>query len=89
MLTKYPSCFIGKDAVDWLLKNVTELKTREDAIELGNLLMSLGLFRHVTREHAFKDQELFYAFEENFGKDIFLKKKIFQTITHPKVLEKE
>lgn len=35
----YKSCFIGKEAVTWLI-NSGWANTREEAIELGNLLQS-------------------------------------------------
>jgi len=33
-----------------------------DAVQLGNLLLQAGVFRHVLNEHHFKNEQLFYRF---------------------------
>jgi len=60
----YKKCFIGSDMVDWLLKNGFA-STREDAVRLGNDLLKHNVFRHVTSDHDFKDEYLFYRFIED------------------------
>ncbi|CAB9529340.1 Dimethlysulfonioproprionate lyase [Seminavis robusta] len=58
-LTTYPDTFVGKEAVTKLVK--TNLCTsREDAVKKLNKLMKYGLIYHVTKEHKFKDEPLFY-----------------------------
>ncbi|ETO30362.1 hypothetical protein RFI_06761, partial [Reticulomyxa filosa] len=37
-------------------------KTREQAVELGNLMLAANVFRHVTKDHNFKDDNLYYRF---------------------------
>ena len=37
----------------------------EEAIVLGNVMMEHGLFIHVTRDHNFKNERLFYRFHED------------------------
>ncbi|KAL3905641.1 MAG: hypothetical protein SGARI_004361, partial [Bacillariaceae sp.] len=61
-LKTYPRCFVGCEAIDFLLQ--ARLATsREDAVELGRRLMDeLKLFTHVTRGHSFEDGYLFYRF---------------------------
>ena len=53
--------FVGRDAVSFLTLSQIA-KTRQDAVRIGQLLMDKGLFRHVDREHRFKDKDLLYRF---------------------------
>ena len=57
-LRSYPSCFVGREAVDWLARH--QNISRAEAVRLGQRLSALGLVRHVADEHDFKDAELFY-----------------------------
>lgn len=56
----YHSCFVGSEAVDWLVQNHT--CTREEAIELGQILVEKGIIHHVIDQHPFEDSYLFYRF---------------------------
>ncbi len=60
LLKVYNNCFIGSEAVEWLVrrKNIT----REEAIQLGQLLMDYQIINHVANDHSFKDEYLFYHF---------------------------
>lgn len=61
-LTSYKDCFVGKDAVDFLMSSGSAT-TREDAVTLGLALQNdFHLFEHVTRDHQFADDKLFYRF---------------------------
>ena len=62
-------CFLGNEAVTWLSEK-TKL-SRKDAIKLGQKMMDKGFFNHVVGEHQFKDEELFYRFNEDEGKSIW------------------
>lgn len=62
-LTVYSDCFIGNEAVTWLTK--TQNATREAAVRIGQALVEQGIFHHVTDEHPFKDEYLFYRFYED------------------------
>ncbi len=62
-LTVYPNCFIGSEAVTWLAK--TQNATREAAVRIGQAMVEQGIFHHVTDEHPFKDEYLFYRFYED------------------------
>lgn len=53
-------CFRGDEMVNWLLRVFKDLKTREDAIRLGNDLMDRGIFSHVRAKHEFRDGNYFY-----------------------------
>jgi potassium-dependent mechanosensitive channel len=59
-LAVYPRCFVGSEAVDWLLRTV-EL-TRGEAVALGQRLVDRGFVRHVLDEHGFRDGNFFYGF---------------------------
>ncbi|KAH7089223.1 hypothetical protein FB567DRAFT_523314 [Paraphoma chrysanthemicola] len=54
------TCFLGFDLVNWLLSNFKEIETRDEAVELGNELMSKGLFIHVQKRHHFRDGNFFF-----------------------------
>jgi hypothetical protein len=59
---KYKKCFIGKDAVTFMVES-NMASSREDAVLLGLRLMNeFNLFEHVHRDHVFKDAHLFYRF---------------------------
>ena len=63
-LTTYKQCFVGSEAVDFLVSSGAA-ETREDAVQLGLALASeYHLFEHVARDHEFKDETLFYRFME-------------------------
>ena len=59
-LNFYPACFVGSEAVDWLVEN--QNYQQEEAIEIGQILMERGIIHHVTDEHTFKDGYFFYRF---------------------------
>ena len=56
----FKSCFVGSEAVDALvLSNV--VSSRDEAVEMGRRLeRELRLFSHVTGDHKFADDHLFY-----------------------------
>jgi len=65
-LKTYKQTFVGKEAVDFLVQ-MEASSDRADAVALGQTLMNeLHLFEHVTRDHPFADDNLYYRFvEEN------------------------
>lgn len=62
----YHHCFIGSDAVQWLMQH--QLASREEAVRLGRILVMRGIIHHVTDEHDFKDAYLFYRFCQDESK---------------------
>eukprot|EP01122_Echinamoeba_exundans_P004856 TRINITY_DN15073_c0_g1_i1.p1 TRINITY_DN15073_c0_g1~~TRINITY_DN15073_c0_g1_i1.p1 ORF type:complete len:1225 (-),score=224.48 TRINITY_DN15073_c0_g1_i1:118-3792(-) len=62
-LKTYPQCFIGTEAVDWLV-NHHWANTREEAEAVGNRILQKGVFQHVAKEHDFRDKFYFYRFLE-------------------------
>eukprot|EP00750_Incisomonas_marina_P012929 INCI17184.2.p1 GENE.INCI17184.2~~INCI17184.2.p1 ORF type:complete len:1088 (-),score=164.61 INCI17184.2:2533-5796(-) len=57
----YKACFIGREAVDVLMK-LGYASTRQSAVTVGRQLLNSKLFRHVCDGHNFKDDYLFYRF---------------------------
>jgi potassium-dependent mechanosensitive channel len=60
LLSLYPKCFVGSDAVQWLMR--THDLTRDAAIRLGQSLVERGIIHHVLDEHPFRDGHFFYRF---------------------------
>jgi hypothetical protein len=61
-LKTYKECFVGTEAVDYLVETGAAAD-RAEAVALGQVLQAdLHLFEHVTRDHAFGDEGLFYRF---------------------------
>lgn len=55
-LSTYKQCFIGREAVDFIVRDGLA-STREEAVQLGQSIMSeLSIFEHVTRDHQFKGE---------------------------------
>jgi len=63
-LRTHPRCFVGKDAVQFLI-DTKYAKDAEEAIQIGNQLIEAGVIEHVTREHMFKNEDLLYRFVEH------------------------
>ncbi|KAK6600463.1 vacuolar membrane-associated protein iml-1 [Botrytis cinerea] len=76
------NCFIGSDMTTWLLENFEDIEDRDQAVELGNLLMvdetqrlrekevskDAGIFVHVEKRHPFRDGQYFYQVTGEFAK---------------------
>ncbi len=57
-LQTYSHCFVGRQAVDWMVQYARI--SRAEAVQQGRRLLALGLMAHVLDEHDFEDAELFY-----------------------------
>mmetsp|Transcript_6145 Transcript_6145/g.9267 ORF Transcript_6145/g.9267 Transcript_6145/m.9267 type:complete len:348 (-) Transcript_6145:115-1158(-) len=62
-LKRYSSCFIGSEAISWIMKD--QSCSESDAITLGNRMLSLNLIYHVVREHMLCNDYYFYRFNRN------------------------
>lgn len=59
-LRLYRNCFVGSEAVDFLVGS-TLADSRIEAVDIGRTLArEFNLFEHVTKSHEFKDEYLFY-----------------------------
>ena len=59
-LSSYPLCFVGNETVQWIENRY--LLSKPEAIRLGQELIDLKIIHHVTDDHNFKDESLFYRF---------------------------
>ena len=55
-LRSYKDCFVGNEAVDWLL-NVLSLDQRSEAVAIGEAMMHRGLILHVSKSEPFCDNK--------------------------------
>lgn len=55
------TCFIGKEAVDFVIKNL-QIEDREIAVELLNLLQNGQVFHHISFRYHFEDDTNLYRF---------------------------
>ena len=60
----YPSCFVGRQAVDFALEH-GHAETRQEATELLQAAVGSAQIHHVCGEHDFEDEDLFYRFRED------------------------
>ncbi|CAI4044123.1 hypothetical protein N7582_003281 [Saccharomyces uvarum] len=66
---KHDRCFVGSEMVNWLIRNFSDIDTREDAIRYGQKVMKEGLFVHVLSRHSFLDGHYFYQFSPEYRMD--------------------
>lgn len=61
---QYKQCCDAKELVTFMVDSGL-YTTREDALAAGRTLVGTGLLTHVEDEHAFKDEKLWYVFQED------------------------
>ena len=60
--TLYRNCFVGSTVLAFL-KNTNVIKNKEEGISILNIILKDDhLIEHVTKEHDYKDEYLFYVF---------------------------
>eukprot|EP01134_Creolimax_fragrantissima_P002687 CFRG2687T1 len=65
-------CFVGNVFVDWLLKQVASVTTREDAVNLAQALVDAQLVSSCTWSQTdFRDDYSFYRFDKNTNSTSF------------------
>ena len=66
---KYAMCFVGSEAVETLVREGIA-NDETDALRIGNMMLSAGVFHHVQHAHPFENKKLFYRFasDEDHGK---------------------
>ncbi|KAJ3219728.1 vacuolar membrane-associated protein iml1 [Clydaea vesicula] len=67
----YENSFIGREFVDWLILNFSDIDTRSDAIAFGNELLNKGFFFHMNKRLGFLDGHYFYQLSKEY---LFVKK---------------
>lgn len=60
----HPTCFIGSEAVDFLVMQGL-VDTRDEAVQMCNKMLSKKLIRHVSDGQAFRDAYSYYIFAED------------------------
>ena len=58
-----PRCFVGRRAIRWIVK--TEGCTAYQATIIGQKMLNLGIFQHITNEHVFCNKKLLYQFSNS------------------------
>lgn len=58
---RYGACFLGSDAVAWMVSN-SITRDADGAVRLGNDLLRMGLLYHVSYKYPFLDKPHFYMF---------------------------
>mmetsp|Transcript_16893 Transcript_16893/g.18795 ORF Transcript_16893/g.18795 Transcript_16893/m.18795 type:complete len:591 (-) Transcript_16893:50-1822(-) len=62
-LRVYKDCFVGKQAIDWMVGSM-QLSSREEARFIGQQVLDKGIIFHVTHDHAFEDKQYYYSFSD-------------------------
>merc|ERR1712166_143330 len=62
----YRNCLVGKEVVDFFVlhpmwSTELQLTSRQDCVQMGELMVASGILQHVVGEHNFKDEYLFYT----------------------------
>jgi hypothetical protein len=63
LLKSYKHCFIGSEAVTWMVENLA-LASRDEAVQLGQELLFNNYIQHVSDDHDFRDKNMFYRFRD-------------------------
>lgn len=58
---QYRNCFIGNAVLKFLVEQ-DMIESKEEGIDILNMLVRDGKITHVKNEHEFKDEYLFYVF---------------------------
>ncbi|KIJ34721.1 hypothetical protein M422DRAFT_61357 [Sphaerobolus stellatus SS14] len=59
----YPDSFTGANVTFWLVREFSDISTREQAVEADSKLHAQVLFEHCRRHHGFNDGHYFYRFK--------------------------
>jgi hypothetical protein len=54
------TAFTGHDFVSWLVREFTDISTRDEAVQCGQRLIDEGVIEHYQRKHGFLDGHYFY-----------------------------
>ncbi|KAI9335535.1 hypothetical protein BDR26DRAFT_1009283 [Obelidium mucronatum] len=62
----YKKMFIGIECVDWMVRTISDISTREEAVEFGNYLCTKGVFQHANQKHKFLDGYFYYRISNDY-----------------------
>jgi hypothetical protein len=71
----YKGIVLGSDIVDWMMRNVQNIKSRQEAVEFGVYLMKNGLLEHYSKRHSFLDGFYYYKLLPYNARDIEIQRK--------------
>ena len=71
-LKLYQRCFLGNEAVDWMVEHLKI--SRSEAVQIGQKMIDKNLVHHIVDDHEFRDEPIFYRFYEDEGKSIWTDK---------------
>lgn len=74
-LLHYSKCFVGTEAVEWMIKHLRY--DRERAIRTGQHLMDAGIIHHVTHSEPFSDKYHFFRFQEDDESSVLNMKRVW------------
>lgn len=77
----YPATFLGSEMVSWLAAYCGV--SRDEALDIGERMLQAEVFHHVCRDHALKDEYLFYRFAEDSPDSTVLNMRQFWPIAVP------
>ena len=66
-LLVYDNAFLGNEVVDWLIQNIVDIDSREEATDLGKKLFEKNVFVHCRGKHHFMDGHYFYRFSDEYA----------------------
>ena len=77
--------FLGSEGVEWLV-NAKFVRDKAQAIDLGNTFLAKKYLCHVAEEHKFKDEKLFYIFDDSMiDKQCMMEGYLKQQLLHKKL----
>ncbi|KNE70203.1 hypothetical protein AMAG_20256 [Allomyces macrogynus ATCC 38327] len=84
-LTVYEKVFLGSDLVEWMVKHMEDVKSRDEAVAIGNELIKAGLVAHALNRHAFLDGFYYYRLRA----DMYVKEELRTTAAVPAAAAQE
>ncbi|GAB0497800.1 hypothetical protein MMPV_009137 [Pyropia vietnamensis] len=79
----YTKCFVGSEAVTWMMENLG-IGTRPEAVKVGQGLMDAGLVHHVTHSEPFADEYFFYRWQEDDESSVLNMKRVWGVDRRPR-----
>ena len=64
-LKTYKDCFVGSEAVKFLIESGHASSFKEAEVIANTLMSDLGMFERVTSDHELEDKQIFYRFIDN------------------------
>lgn len=76
-LLLYSKCFVGSEAVQWMVDNLS--LDKKVAVSTGQRLMQTGIIHHVTHSEPFSDGYFYYRFQEDDDSNILNMKRLWDS----------